>query len=199
MNKIFKSAIAIIFLAGASSLAATDYESKDSMMMEDKGGMMEDKGAMMEDKGNMIESAAVLMSSPTNDDVRKAAQDFVAEQSKESGTLSVFDPVVAKERKLSFEKIQEQVGKTTDYYFTCGDFKDTESGEMIDLDFDVESKDGQLSVVGVRIHKVGGKERFTYDTNNNRVPMPEEAQEMMKEGSSMMEGEGNMMQENAVK
>ena len=199
MEKMVKSAIAIMFLVGSSSLAAADYGSKDSGSMKDSM-MMGDKGNMMESKSPTMEEKGAMAASPTNDDVRKAAQDFVAEQSKESGTLSVFDPVVAKERKLSFEKIQEQVGKATDYYFTCGDFKDTESGEMIDLDFDVESKDGQLSVIDVRIHKVDGKERFTYDADNNRVPMPEEAQEMMKEGKGMMmEGEGNMTPENVVK
>ena len=46
-----------------------------------------------------------------------------------------------------------------------------ESGELLDLDIDVENKDGALAAVDVRIHKVGGKPCYTYDENDNRIPV----------------------------
>lgn len=49
----------------------------------------------------------------------------------------------------------------SNYY--CADFKDNGSNEMLDMDLDVEYKDRNISVADVRVHKVNGKERYTYD------------------------------------
>ena len=37
--------------------------------------------------------------------------------------------------------------------------------------FDVKNEGGKLSVVDVRIHKINGKPRYTYDKNDNRIPV----------------------------
>ena len=42
---------------------------------------------------------------------------------------------------------------------------------MLDLDLDVADQAGKLAVVDVRVHKVGGEERYTYDENDNRIPL----------------------------
>ncbi|HAH21202.1 MAG TPA: hypothetical protein DCL49_09910, partial [Candidatus Omnitrophica bacterium] len=115
--------------------------------------------------------------------------DYVLEKSKKTGTFDVHDPETGKTRKLSLVRVHERVGKTGEYYYSCADFTDTETGKLLDLDLDVEHKNGKLSVVDVRIHKVNGKERYTYDENDNRIPIMEE-----KKGSGMMEekkGSGN--------
>lgn len=111
------------------------------------------------------------VSTPSSDDIRNAMKAYVTEQSKETGVLSIFDPEVKKDRKLALQRVHERVGKTGDYYYSCADFKDTESGELLDLDLDVEDKDGVLGVVDVRIHKLEGKERYTYDEKDNRIPL----------------------------
>ena len=50
--------------------------------------------------------------------------------------------------------------------------KDTKTGDLLDLDFDVEAlPDGMLEVVDVRIHKVNGAARYTYDDQDNRIPL----------------------------
>jgi len=118
---------------------------------------------------------------PSSDAIRTAMSDFVTEKSKASGTFDVEDPDTGKTRKLTLEKVHERVGKTGDYYYSCADFKDSESGEMLDLDLDVEDKDGKLMVVDVRIHKLDGKARYTYDEKDNRIPL---------EGKKMPEGSG---------
>ena len=45
------------------------------------------------------------------------------------------------------------------------------TGELLDLDFDVDAEGGQLQVVDTRIHKVAGQARYTYDEHDNRVPV----------------------------
>jgi len=113
---------------------------------------------------------------PSADEIRTAMGNYVTEKSKETGTFDIKDPQTEAVRKLKLERIHERVGKTGDYYYSCADFKDAVSGEMLDLDLDVQEKDGILSVVDVRIHKLNGKERYTYDENDNRIPIsaPEE-------------------------
>ncbi|HAH21719.1 MAG: hypothetical protein A2Y00_04245 [Omnitrophica WOR_2 bacterium GWF2_43_52] len=117
------------------------------------------------------EHDGVKVSEPSAEQIRAAMSEYVAKESKKTGTLDVYDKEAGKTRKLSLIKVHERVGKTGNYYYSCADFKDTESQEMLDLDLDVESKDGNLSVVDVRVHKVGGKERYTYDAKDNRIPV----------------------------
>ena len=74
-------------------------------------------------------------------------------------------------RKLAFVRIHERVGRTGNDYYSCADFKDTKTGKLLDLDLDVENKNGKLKVISVRIHKVDGKARYTYDKNDNRIPV----------------------------
>ena len=108
---------------------------------------------------------------PTADNIRGAMKAHVVEESAKTGTFDVVDPETGKTRKLVLVRIHERVGKTGDYYYSCADFKDVGSGELLDLDLDVEHKDGKLGVVDVRIHKLSGKERYTYDDNDNRIPI----------------------------
>jgi hypothetical protein len=110
---------------------------------------------------------------PSSEDIRAAMKNYVeAETGYMGGYFEVTDPDIKKVRRLSLIRVHERVGKTGDYYYSCADFKDAGSGEMLDLDLDVEDKDGTLSVVDVRIHKVEGQARYTYDEKDNRIPLP---------------------------
>lgn len=120
---------------------------------------------------------AAAAKAPSADDIRQAMKDYVTQESEETGTFDVFDPETGDMRELSLVRVHERVGKTGNYYYSCADFKDINSGEMLDLDLDVEDQDGNLSVVDVRIHKVNGKERYTYDANDNRIPIASSASE----------------------
>ena len=110
-------------------------------------------------------------SAPSADAIRAAMKNHVRDKSRAAGTFDVVDPETGKTRKLELIRVHERVGKTGNYYYSCADFKDTESGQMLDLDLDVEDKGGKLSVADVRIHKLEGKERYTYDANDNRIPV----------------------------
>lgn len=117
------------------------------------------------------EHGGAQISEPSADQIRAAMSNYVAEKSKKTGTFDIYDKEGGKDRKLSLVNVHERVGKTGNYYYSCADFKDTQSGEMLDLDLDVQNKDGELSVEDARIHKLNGKERYTYDANDNRIPV----------------------------
>jgi len=117
------------------------------------------------------EHGGASVSEPSADQIRVAMSDYVTKESEKTGTFDVYDEEAGKTRNLSLIRVHERVGKTGNYYYSCADFKDTGSNEMLDLDLDVQNKDGNLSVADVRIHKVNGKERYTYDANDNRIPV----------------------------
>jgi len=121
--------------------------------------------------GTQEHGGAMVVKTPSADDIRAAMKNYVDEKSKVTGTFDVSDPETGKTRKLILERVHERVGKTGNYYYSCADFKDTETSEKLDLDLDVEDKGGVLNVADVRIHKVNGQERYTYDASDNRIPV----------------------------
>lgn len=118
------------------------------------------------------EHAGKFIVEPSADDIRQTIKDYIYENSNQD-VFTVYDSKIDKERELSFIRVHERVGKTGNYYYACADFKDVESGELVDLDLDVQQKGNDLTVVDVRIHKVDGKPRYTYDENDNRIPVEE--------------------------
>ena len=130
-------------------------------------GGKEHGGTTTQEHGGMLEVKA-----PSADDIRAAMKAYVDKKSQDTGTFDILDPETGKACKLKFERVHERLGKTGSYYYSCADFIDADSGEKLDLDLDLEDKDGKLDVVDVRIHKVNGKERYTYDEKDNRIPLP---------------------------
>ncbi len=125
---------------------------------------------------------------PGKTDIHKAMQAHIdTEAATNGGHLVIDDPDTGTTRRLSLVNIHERVGKTGDYYYSCADFKDADSGEMLDLDVDVEDNNGSLSVVDVRIHKVNGAPRYTYDTDDNRIPLDTPETEDMMDKMSVEE------------
>lgn len=105
---------------------------------------------------------------PSADVIKNSMKDYVKAQSAK-GYFEIFDPVVGKTRRLQLKRIHDRVGKTGDLFYSCADFVDVESGQLLDLDIDVENQNGILKVVDARIHKADGKPRYTYDENDNRI------------------------------
>lgn len=140
-------------------------------------GGKEHGGTTTQEHGGKLELKA-----PSSDDIRAAMKAYVDKKSQDTGTFDILDPETGKARKLKFERVHERVGKTGDYYYSCADFTDADSGEKLDLDLDLADKDGKLEVVDVRIHKVSGKERYTYDEKDNRIPLPAVKEETHEHG-----------------
>ena len=117
------------------------------------------------------QSAQPAPIAPSAREIRQSIRDYIAHIEKEQGVFTIKDEVTGSTRTLTLVRVHERVGKTGSYYYSCTDMKDTHSGELLDLDFDVEAKQSALNVVDVRIHKLNGKPRYTYDDNDQRIPL----------------------------
>lgn len=151
------------------SAAAFAFGVTESAVLAQEHGGVEHVGM---EHGGMEHSGTPAAAAPSDEDVRSAIRGYVEEEAgRAQGYFEVFDPEIEDIRQLSFVQVHERVGKTGDFYYSCADFKDADSGEMLDLDLDVEDQNGVLNVVDVRIHKVDGSPRYTYDENGSRIPV----------------------------
>ena len=108
---------------------------------------------------------------PSAEQIRQTIRDYIAQIEEDEGAFTIEDETTGKTRTLTLERVHDRVGKTGDLYYSCTDMRDKDSGEALDLDYDVESYDGELEVVDTRIHKVNGQPRYTYDDKDNRIPV----------------------------
>ena len=161
MRNLFQVVLAIVVMAWAVSMSYA-AEHGGTTTPKEHGGI-----ATKEHGGTAAKT-------PSADDIRAAMKQYVIDKSKATGTFDIYDPEAKTTRKLELIRVHERVGKTGNYYYSCADFKDTQTGQLFDLDLDVEDKNDRLSVVDVRIHKEDGKERYTYDENDNRIPVKAE-------------------------
>ena len=109
---------------------------------------------------------------PSAEQIRQTIRTYVQHTAKPTGTFAIKDPVTETMRQLAFVRVHDRVGKTGSLYYSCTDMHDTQTGELLDLDFDVKADGGTLTVVDQRIHKVSGQARYTYDAHDNRIPLP---------------------------
>jgi hypothetical protein len=108
---------------------------------------------------------------PSAQQIREHIASYVEEREEQEGAFTIHDGVTGSTRTLQLVRVHDRVGKTAGLYYACTDMRDAATGELLDLDFDVEGDGGQLDVVDVRIHKVEGQARYTYDEDDNRVPL----------------------------
>lgn len=107
----------------------------------------------------------------TKEDVAKFAEEYVRKNSKD-GVFRYLDKNTGKELELVLEKVhKDRLSPTrTDEYFVCADFKGKD-GNTYDLDFFVQGTDkGSLKVdkTSIAIHKVNGKENYTWEYNRKK-------------------------------
>lgn len=104
--------------------------------------------------------------------IRGHIAQHVEQRLASDGTFVMEDQETGTLRRLQFVQVHERVGKTGGFHYSCADLRDVNTGELLDLDFDVMTTGDQLEVVDARIHKVDGKARYTYDTDDTRIPIP---------------------------
>ena len=120
--------------------------------------------------GGLLSSPA--FAAPSAEQLRDTIRQYIKHQEETIGSFTIPDPKqTGRLRTLSLIRVHERVGKTGDYYYSCTDMKDVASGDQLDLDFDIADAGSELKVVAVRIHKDNGKPRYTYDENDNLVPL----------------------------
>lgn len=104
----------------------------------------------------------------TKEDVAKFAEEYVRKNSKD-GVFKYHDKNTGKELDLTLDKVhKDKLSPTkTDEYFVCADFKGKD-GNTYDLDFFVQGTNkGNLRVdkTSIAVHKVNGKENYTWNYN----------------------------------
>ncbi|MBI4357998.1 MAG: hypothetical protein HY584_01740 [Candidatus Omnitrophica bacterium] len=114
---------------------------------------------------------ASALAEPEPEALRQTIRDYIAGQEKLQGAFAIADERSGELRQLELVRVHDRVGKTGDYYYSCTDMKDVRSGDLLDLDFDIQDEGGNLSVAAVRIHKDNGNPRYTYDENDNMIPV----------------------------
>jgi hypothetical protein len=117
-------------------------------------------------------SLPALAVEPSAEELRGTIRQYVQDQEANQGAFLIKDERGDIVRRLTLVRVHERVGKTGDYYYSCTDMEDAASGDLLDLDFDIEDQGGRLKVVDVRIHKDNGVPRYTYDDNDRRIPLP---------------------------
>lgn len=113
----------------------------------------------------------MVYAEPEPEALRQTIRDYIQNEKTGKGAFEILDERTSTLRKLELVQVHERVGKTGDYYYSCTDMKDVETGDVLDLDFDIADEDGVLVVADVRIHKDNGQPRYTYDANDNMVPV----------------------------
>jgi hypothetical protein len=112
---------------------------------------------------------------PSAEALRETIRDYVANQEKLQGAFAITDERKGGDlRRLTLVRVHDRVGKTGNYYYSCTDMTDVATGDLLDLDFDIEDQGGSLKVADVRIHKDNSKPRYTYDDKDNMIPLPAE-------------------------
>jgi len=114
----------------------------------------------------------IAYAQPSPDELRQTIRDHIENQEKLQGAFAIVDERTGDLRRLELVGVHERVGKTGDYYYSCTDMKDVKTGELLDLDFDIEDKDGQLQVADIHIHKDDGIPRYTYGEDDKKVSLP---------------------------
>jgi hypothetical protein len=128
-------------------------------------GGKEHGGATQEHGGQAVPAE------PSAEQIRQAIQSHVQGIAQAKGSFSISDPATGTTRELELVRVHERVGKTGGLHYSCTDMRDPKSGQLLDLDFDVKAEGNTLRVVDQRIHKVDGKARYTYDAQDNRIPL----------------------------
>ncbi len=121
--------------------------------------------------GALVFFAGSLFAGPTPTDLRGMIASYIKTQEKNHGAFMVIDERTNEPRRLELVQVHQRVGKTGSYYYSCTDMKDKKTGDLLDLDFDIQDNNEKLEVAAIRIHKDNGKPRYTYDDKDNRVPV----------------------------
>jgi len=119
----------------------------------------------------MVAWAPFVYAEPAPEALRQTIRDYIANEEKAKGAFEIMDERTGSLRQLEFVRVHERVGKTGNYYYSCTDMKDVKTGDLLDLDFDIQDEGGNLTVADIRIHKDNGDPRYTYDDQDNRVPV----------------------------
>ena len=88
----------------------------------------------------------------------QASMNGVVETQSVNGKIRLYDPVDDKLLELQLENLHSGIGKKGDFYVSCADFRDQDD-RLVDVDFLVIPKGGELLTTQAIVHAVDGKKR----------------------------------------
>lgn len=153
------------FLGMAGSAGAAEHGGQEHGGTTAAPAAKEHGGGIQEHGGQAVKAE------PSAEQIRQTIQSHVQGIAQKKGAFAIKDSETGATRNLEFVRVHDRVGKTGSLYYSCTDMRDTKTGELLDLDFDVNATGDQLEVVDARIHKVAGQARYTYDEHDNRIPL----------------------------
>jgi len=130
----------------------------------------------------------------TKEDMQDVMKKYI--ETKAAGNDGVFkldDKKAGKIRQLSFTGLHEGLGMSGMGHYSCADFTDLDSGEVLDVDIYVDMTTEGLAVTGVEIHKVDGEPQFIY-SKQGRMPADHVHEKVMEgehKGSAKEEPKGS--------
>jgi len=145
-------------------------------LAEEKGSMAgEMKGSGYEQKGSAHEEGTSAYSKDdlkvTKEDMQNAMKSYVeTEAAANDGVFKLKDEKTGKVRRLSYIDLHKGLSMAGAHHYSCADFKDLDSGEVLDVDIYVDMTDEGLKVTDAAIHKVDGKPQFIYGGRGVRMP-----------------------------
>ncbi len=87
-------------------------------------------------------------------EVQDVMKKYIAQQSKFTGSVSLFDEDRGKMRSLELISLTEEVRRLGTLHISRAEFKDQDSGQKLGVDITVENQKGALSVQSLRIREV---------------------------------------------
>jgi len=156
-----------------------------SSWAEEKGSM---KGSGSEHKGSGPGMHDLKVTKKDMQDVMKAYIDTNA--AEHDGAFEIEDVQTGETRRLSFVAMHEKLSMAGTHHYSCADFKDLDSGEVVDVDIYVDMTDEGLKAMGAEIHKVDGEPRHIYE-GHSQMPADDIHMKMQKGSSSEMKGSGS--------
>ncbi len=100
------------------------------------------------------------------DTLEKAIQAKIAEKTKQDGgVFKLHDDVLNKTWELDLVKVhRDKLARLEDgRYFACVDMKARGGSDVVDVDFFLTEKDGELAFSDMAVHKVNGVARYGWE------------------------------------
>lgn len=163
-------AIALLFILGLITSCAHEHPTGTRRLAEEKEHPAEGQAKPPTEAKPEHPEEAGAVEEVTLEDIASVVEEYVQENSEE-GIFRFYDDKTDTWLDLKLAKIhRDKLAQTKDdEYFVCADFQGMD-GNMYDLDFFVlgETRDElEVNEDSISIHKVNGKERYTWNYNKD--------------------------------
>lgn len=105
-----------------------------------------------------VQEALPAVQEPSSPEIRVAIQKYVADASQTGGTFNFQDQAAGRMRKLILVRINDPLEKGARGYLMNADFSDIETGDLVNLKFELFVLNSQANVIGIQMNTVNGQQ-----------------------------------------